>query len=98
MEFISVREFRANTAKLWRKLRKEKRLVVTRRGKPVAIVTATSEKEIGEALLRDEGQRALAALDRAQAAARARGVSGMSMAQIDTEIAATRRDRRQKKQ
>ncbi len=97
MKFITVREFRSNTAKMWRQLQKEHQLIVTRRGKPVAMLTSTNEKDIGDAILRDQGRKALAALDQLQISAKANGLSTMSMSQIDKTIADSRKTRSPKR-
>jgi antitoxin (DNA-binding transcriptional repressor) of toxin-antitoxin stability system len=94
MRFISVREFRANTGRIWRGLKKEKHLVLTSRGKPVAVVTATDETRVADTLLEIARQEAKAALKSIQEDAEKRGLSGMSMEDIDAEIAHYRRKRR----
>ena len=96
MQFISVREFRASTAKMWRKLKKEKHLVVTNRGKPVAVMSETDENRVGDTLLEITRQEAKAALKSIQEDAEKRGLSGMSMEQIDAIIAESRRERRER--
>ena len=94
MEFITIREFRANTAKMWRKLKRERQLILTRRGKPVAMITSTSDREVGEALREDLGRKALAAMKEMQQEAKRHGLSGMTMEEIDAVIAEARREKR----
>lgn len=96
MRFISVREFRANTGKIWRGLKREKHLVLTNRGKPVALVTATDERQMADTLLEITRQEAKEALEQIQQASVKNGTSGMSMEEIDAEIAQWRRERRAK--
>ena len=98
MQFMTVRQFRADTAKVWRKLPKEKHMVITSRGKPVAILTATDSRRVGDTILEIQRQEAIAALKRIGEAARRRGLSKMTMDEVDAEIAAYRRERREKRQ
>ena len=42
MDFVTLREFRTQPGKIWEKLTKEHELVVTRNGKPFALLTETS--------------------------------------------------------
>jgi antitoxin (DNA-binding transcriptional repressor) of toxin-antitoxin stability system len=97
MQFMTVRQFRADTAKVWRKLPKEKHMVITSRGKPVAILTATDSRRVGDTILEIQRQEASAALKRIREGAQRRGLSNMSMDEIDAEIAASRRERREKR-
>ena len=94
MKFITVREFRASTAKMWRKLQKERQLIVTRHGKPVATLSATNEKEVGEAALDELRRKAMAAVDEIRQEAKRQGLSGMKMSEIDAIITEARRERR----
>ena len=94
MKFITVREFRSSTASMWRKLKKERQLVVTRRGKPVALITSTDEDAIGDTVLADLRRKALAAVEDIRREAKRQGVAGMKMAEIDAVIAESRREKR----
>ena len=94
MKFITVREFRSSTASMWRKLKKERQLVVTRRGKPVALITSTDEDAIGDTVLADLRRKALAAVDDIRREAKRQGVAGMKMSEIDAVIAESRREKR----
>ncbi len=42
MDFVSVRDFRTQPGEVWKKLAQQHELVVTRNGKPFAILTETS--------------------------------------------------------
>ena len=41
MRFVSVRELRGQSAAVWKALAKEKDLIVTSNGKPIALLSAT---------------------------------------------------------
>ena len=50
MRFVSVRELRGRSAAVWKTLADEKDLVVTSNGKPIAVLSATSEESVEESL------------------------------------------------
>ena len=50
MQFVSVRELRGRSAAVWKALADEKELVVTSNGKPIALLTATSEESLEDSL------------------------------------------------
>ena len=93
MKFVSVRELRNHTSQLWRDLAEERDLVVTSHGKPVAILSATTEESLERSLAEIRRQRARDALRDIQREAARRGLDRMSMEQIDAEIKAARTSR-----
>lgn len=93
MRFVSVRELRNHTSQLWRDLAEERDLVVTSHGKPVAILSATTEESLERSLAEIRRQRARDALRDIQREAARRGLDRMSMEQIDAEIKAARTSR-----
>ena len=44
MKFVTVRDLRGRSAEIWRELAIEHEMVVTSNGKPIAILTSTSEE------------------------------------------------------
>ena len=54
MTFTNVRELHINTAKVLKQVKKEKRIIVTNRGKPQAIITAISEDQFARLALLSE--------------------------------------------
>lgn len=59
MRFVSVRELRGRSAAIWKELAKEKDLVITSNGKPIALLSATSEENLEESLVAVRRARAL---------------------------------------
>ena len=94
MKFVSVRELRNRTSQLWRDLERERDLIVTSHGKPVAILSATDERSLERALGDIRRSRARAALAEIHRDAARRGLDRLSMEGIDAEITAARADRR----
>ena len=68
--------------------------VVTSNGKPIAVLSATSEEPLEESLDAVRRARAQAAVAAIQQASRNRGTDGLSLDEINAEIDAARRSRR----
>lgn len=93
MKFVSVRDLRGKTSELWKDLERERELVVTNNGKPIAILSATSEESFEESLWALRRMRAHDALARLQSDAQRRGLDTVSDADVEREIEASRRRR-----
>ena len=93
MRFVSVRELRGRSAAVWRTLADEKDLVVTSNGKPIAVLSATSEERLEESLRAIRRARAQAAVAAIQHASRDAGTDRLSLDEINAEIDAVRRSR-----
>jgi prevent-host-death family protein len=93
MRFVSVRELRGNSAEIWRELARERELIITSHGKPIAILSAVSEETLEESLAAFRRARAIAAVDAMQLASIEACTSPMSMKEINSEIAEVRRRR-----
>lgn len=50
MDFVTLHEFRTQPGKVWKKLAKARELVVTRNGKPFALLTETSPTRLEDYL------------------------------------------------
>ncbi|MCB2263856.1 MAG: type II toxin-antitoxin system Phd/YefM family antitoxin [Candidatus Thiosymbion ectosymbiont of Robbea hypermnestra] len=90
MNFVSVRDFRTESGAVWEKLAQQHELVVTRNGKPFAVLTETSPTGRPMNRRTSFGEVLEAAWD----ASEQRETSGMGMEEIIAEIEATRRDHR----
>lgn len=94
MDFVSIREFRTQPGKVWEKLAKDHQLVVTRNGKPFAILTETSSAGL-EADLQDlRRARFGQALAAVRSEAKKKGLNKMSLDQINDIIYKAREARR----
>ena len=93
MRFVSVRELRGRSADVWKTLAAEKELVVTSNGRPIALLSETSEDRLEEslqALRRARAELAAASMQRASLAA---GTDRLTLDEINSEIAAVREAR-----
>ena len=93
MNFVSVRELRSQSAAVWRSLARQKDLVVTSNGKPVAILSATSGSTLEESLAALRQARAQLAVAAMQRRASETGADRMTLDEVNAEIDAARRTR-----
>jgi hypothetical protein len=94
MRFVSAREFRIRPGRVWADLKKERDLVVTSQGKPIAILSRAAESSLEQDLAALRRARALSAVDAVQRRSTKLGLDRLSLADINKEIRAARRDRR----
>jgi antitoxin (DNA-binding transcriptional repressor) of toxin-antitoxin stability system len=95
MKFLSVRDLRSKSADVWKGLAAEREMVVTSNGRPIAILSAVTEETLEETLAAIRRSRAVAAVSEIQRQSVQRGADAFTEAEIDAEIAAVRRARRQ---
>ncbi len=93
MRFITIRDLRSKSAKIQRELPKEKAMVLTSNGKPIAILTVTSAERIEESLIMVRRLLAMEAVDLMQRRSVEAGTDRMSLKEINKEIAAARKGR-----
>lgn len=96
MKFLSVRDLRGNSARVWRELPGEREMVVTSNGRPVAVLTAVDEGNVEQSLAAWRQVRATQAIAVIQRQSVQHGTDQLSMDEIDDEIAKLRQDRRKR--
>jgi len=96
MRFITIRDLRNNSAKIQQDLPKEKEMVLTSNGKPIAILTATSAEKIEESLAIIKRLRAMEAVNLMQISSVEAGTDRMTLEEINKEIAAVRKEQKAK--
>jgi len=96
MKMISVRDLRSKSAQIWKDLQKERDMVVTSNGKPVGILSAATENTVEESLNAVRRARATLAVMKLQMESVRKGTDKMTLQDINREIAAARRERRQR--
>jgi len=94
MKFLSVRDLRGNSARVWRELPEQREMVVTSNGRPVAVLTAVDETTVDQSLAAWRRVRATQAIADIQRESARKGTDQFSMAEIDAEIAIVRQGRR----
>ena len=96
MDFVTVRELRAESGKVWEKLEAGQDFVITRNGKPFALMVKTEPDTVEEKLLAIRRARFGRLLAEQHQRAVALGLDKMTMEEIDAEIAAARQERRER--
>ena len=94
MRFVSVREFRIRPGQVWSKLARERDLVITSRGKPIAILSKAGEATLEEDLAGLRRARALNAVEAIQRKSAQSEPGKFSLTEINREIQAVRRRKR----
>ena len=94
MDFVSVRELRTRSAAVWDALSKEKDLVVTSNGKPIAVLSATTSSTLEASLAALRQARAQLAVAAMQQRAQETGSDKLTLDDVNAEIEAVRRQRR----
>lgn len=94
MKFLSVRDLRGNSARVWRELPGEREMVVTSNGRPVAVLTAVDENSVEQSLAAWRQVRATRAVSDIQRESAQKGTDKLSINDIDREIKLARRMRR----
>lgn len=97
MKFLSVRDLRAGSARVWRELPEEKEMVVTSNGRPVAILTAVDEGGVEEMLKAWRRVRAAQAMADVQQQSVRSGHAQLTPDDIQSEITSVRQARRNPK-
>jgi len=93
MKFVSVRDLRLKPGEVWKLSKKEKEIIITANGRPVAILIGTSENSFEEELETIQRARALRALESIHKESVMKGTDRMSNQEIQGEIDAVRKER-----
>lgn len=95
MKFLSVRDLRGKGAEVWQGLAREREMVVTSSGHPIAILSAVTEDTLEETLAAIRRAKAVVAVAEIQRRSLESGTADITPEEIDAEIAAVRQARRQ---
>jgi antitoxin (DNA-binding transcriptional repressor) of toxin-antitoxin stability system len=93
MKFLSVRDLRSNSAKVWKELPEEREMVITSNGRPIAILAAISEGNLEESLSAFRTARAVEAVAWLQRRSVEQGTNRIPTDEIEAEIKAVRSKR-----
>ena len=96
MDFLSVREFRASSRNIWRKLSQDGKMVITNNGKPTALLLDISNEDLEETLMNLRQVKAMRLFNRMRNDAERRGF--LSEKEIESEIQAARAGMKEKEE
>lgn len=93
MDYVTVRELREKSGEIWRRVEAGEEFVVTRNGKPFALLVHTEPTAVEDKLRALRLQAFSRAWDALAKQAQASGVADMTDEDIQAEIDAARRER-----
>ena len=93
MKFISVRDLRSKSAQVWKQLPREREMIITSNGRPIAIIASTNDSDLEESLSAFRQARAVEAVASLQRRSVEMGNDKITMDEIDAEIKAVRKKR-----
>lgn len=93
MDYVTVRELRDKSGEIWQRVEAGEEFVVTRNGKPIALLVHTEPTDVEEHLRALRAARFGAVVRRIQQDALASGAAELTEAEIQAEIDAARRER-----
>lgn len=93
MDYLTVRELRAESGKVWDRVAAGEEFVITRNGKPFALLLHAEPAEVETTLRAYRAARLGMVLDRVQTHAEAQGLNKLTGRDIEAEIAAVRVER-----
>lgn len=96
VEFVSIRDLCRRSAAVWRSLARDKDLVVTSDGKPIAVLSATTASTLEASLAALRQARAQHAVAVMQRRARETGADRLTREDVSAEVDAVRRTRDQR--
>lgn len=94
MEFMTVRELRTKTGQVWGVLEKEKDLVITSNGRPIALLTDIASSNLEEILAAVRRARGEWVVRQMRRSAKRQGLDKISVVEIEKEIRKSRREKR----
>ena len=97
MRFLSVRDLRGKSGQVWRKLPREKEMVVTSNGCPIAMLAAVNAANLDESLAAWRRVRATRAIAAIQQDSVRKGTDRITLDEIDAEIRKARVARRKRR-
>jgi len=93
MDYVTVRELRAESGKVWDRVEAGEEIVITRNGKPFALLLHTKPSEVEAALRAYRASRFGIVLDRIHTHVKMHGLDRITDKEIEAEIAAARKER-----
>jgi len=96
MEFVTVGELRTDSARIWDQIAAGKEFVITHNGTPFALMVPTRPSEVESDLRALRRARFDAALKEMHRHAAETGLDKMTLEDINAEIAAARKERRER--
>ncbi|MFH2065025.1 MAG: type II toxin-antitoxin system Phd/YefM family antitoxin [Pseudomonadota bacterium] len=94
MKFLSVRDLKARSSKVWAELPEQKEMIITSNGRPIALLSSIDENNLEQTLTAFRRARATNALAAIQYDSVQKGTDTISLDEIDAEIKTSRSKRK----
>lgn len=94
MKFLSVRDLKTKSSKVWKELEGQKEMIVTSNGRPIALLSSVNENNLEQVLTAFRRARATNAVASIQYESSQKGTDKISLDDINAEIGAVRSKRR----
>ncbi|RJP44876.1 MAG: type II toxin-antitoxin system Phd/YefM family antitoxin [Desulfobacteraceae bacterium] len=94
MKFLSVRDLKTKSSRIWQELPDQKDMVITSNGRPIAILSSITEDNLEQVLSSFRRARAMQAVNAVQYESVGKGTDKISMDEIDDEIKRVRSKRK----
>jgi antitoxin (DNA-binding transcriptional repressor) of toxin-antitoxin stability system len=94
MKFVTVRDFRMSSANIWKTLSQEQEMVITNNGKPIALLTPLSDRNLEETLSAVRRAKAINAVQLIQRESIKNGTDKITLEEINSEIKMSRKARK----
>jgi len=94
MDFVTTKELRAESGKVWAKLEAGEDIVIMRNGKPFALMVHTEAASLEDDLRAIRAERFAENVRKLQQRSVEHGLDKMSAEEIDAEIALMRKERK----
>ena len=91
---MTARDFRIRPGAVWSNLDKNEEIVITSKGKPIALLTGVSDVTFDETLKLLRRAKAELAVSKMRKASSKKGLSNLTAKEIDAEITAARKARK----
>jgi len=90
MRFLSVRDLKAKSAKVWQELSDQREMVITNNGRPIALLSSINEDNLEQVLTAFRQARASNAVSLIQYESIQKGTDGISLEEVNAEVRAVR--------
>ncbi len=94
MDFVTTKELRAESGKIWAKLEAGEDIVIMRNGKPFALMVHTESARLEDDLRAIRAERFAENVRKIQQGSVEQGLDKMTPDEIDSEIALARKERK----
>ncbi len=93
MKFISIRDLKTKSSQVWQELPKQKEMIITSNGRPIAILSSINENNLEQIISAFRRARATDAVASIQYESVRKGTDRISMDEINAEIKVVRSKR-----